>query len=104
MDVFPLCLVVGGAASASGIVAWGAVAPSAELFGRTLRHTGSGSTLALTFDDGPNPAVTPSLLDLLERYQVRATFFLIGRHVRACPSLAKEIAERGHTIGNHTET
>jgi peptidoglycan-N-acetylglucosamine deacetylase len=60
--------------------------------------------MALTFDDGPNPGTTSDLLDLLERYQVRATFFLIGRHVRAVPSLAKEILERGHALGNHTES
>jgi len=60
--------------------------------------------MALTFDDGPNPAVTPELLDLLERHEVRATFFVTGDHVRAFPELTKEIAERGHTIGNHTDT
>jgi peptidoglycan/xylan/chitin deacetylase (PgdA/CDA1 family) len=59
--------------------------------------------MALTFDDGPNPAITPGLLDLLDRFGAKATFFLIGERVRAFPSLAKEIAERGHTIGNHTE-
>lgn len=104
MDALPLWLALGGAASASGIFAWGAVGPSAQLFGPTIRRTGNDSTLALSFDDGPNPAVTPKLLDLLGRYQARATFFLIGEHVRAFPSLAREIAERGHTIGNHTDT
>jgi peptidoglycan/xylan/chitin deacetylase (PgdA/CDA1 family) len=60
--------------------------------------------MALTFDDGPNPAVTPKLLELLARHNTRATFFLIGRHVSAFPALAKEIAVRGHLIGNHTNT
>jgi peptidoglycan/xylan/chitin deacetylase (PgdA/CDA1 family) len=60
--------------------------------------------MALTFDDGPNPAVTPALLDLLERHGARATFFQIGKYARALPSLTKEVFERGHTIGNHTET
>jgi peptidoglycan-N-acetylglucosamine deacetylase len=60
--------------------------------------------MALTFDDGPNPAVTPLILDLLDRHRVRATFFLLGRHVRVFPALAKEIAARGHTLGNHTDT
>jgi peptidoglycan/xylan/chitin deacetylase (PgdA/CDA1 family) len=60
--------------------------------------------MALTFDDGPNPAVTPRLLDLLSRHNVRANFFLIGKFVRACPALTAEIAARGHAIGNHTET
>jgi len=89
---------------AAGICAWGAYHPSSELFGRTRRRTGSTGAIALTFDDGPNPAVTPQVLDVLERYDARGTFFLIGRHVRACPTLTAEIAARGHTIGNHTDT
>ncbi len=60
--------------------------------------------LALTFDDGPNPAYTPQLLALLERYAAPATFFLVGRFARACPDLVREIADQGHSIGNHTET
>jgi len=88
----------------AGICAWGASHPRAQLFGPTHWRTGRDGTLALTFDDGPNPAVTPQLLDLLDRYDVRATFFLIGRHVRACPALAAAVARRGHAIGNHTDT
>jgi peptidoglycan/xylan/chitin deacetylase (PgdA/CDA1 family) len=60
--------------------------------------------MALTFDDGPNPVATPQLLDLLARQEAKATFFLIGRHVRTIPELAKEIAAQGHAIGNHTES
>lgn len=60
--------------------------------------------MALTFDDGPNPSATPMLLDLLERHKVRASFFLVGKHVRAFPALAEEIVARGHVIGNHTDT
>ena len=93
-------VALGGAA----IGAWGAVHPQAQLFGPTLRVTGDPTTLALTFDDGPNPTATPALLDLLDAHGARATFFLIGRHVRAFPALAREIAVRGHAIGNHTET
>jgi peptidoglycan/xylan/chitin deacetylase (PgdA/CDA1 family) len=74
------------------------------LFGATIRRTGSDSTVALTFDDGPNPSVTPGLLDLLDRHEVQATFFLIGEWVRTQPSLAREIVARGHTAGNHTNT
>ncbi|MGH9699609.1 MAG: polysaccharide deacetylase family protein [Candidatus Acidiferrales bacterium] len=90
--------------AAAGISAWGAVSPSSQLFGPTLRRTGNPRTLALTFDDGPNPAVTPALLDLLARHNASATFFLIGQRVRSVPALAREIAARGHAIGNHTET
>ncbi len=91
-------------ASTAGVVSWAAVSPTSQIFGPVLRSTGSRTALALTFDDGPNPAVTPVLLDLFERYNVRASFFMIGRHVRAYPALAAEVAARGHAIGNHTET
>jgi len=88
----------------AGIYAWGACYPSSQVFGRTRRKIHGDGTLALTFDDGPNPATTPALLDLLDRYDARATFFLIGRYVRACPDLAGQIARRGHLLGNHTDT
>ena len=104
MEILSALTVAGAACAGAGIFAWGAVAPTSQLFGPTLTHTGEPSTLALTFDDGPNPAVTPSLLDLLDRYRVKATFFLIGARVRLTPGLAQEIAARGHAIGNHTDT
>jgi peptidoglycan/xylan/chitin deacetylase (PgdA/CDA1 family) len=96
--------VTAGAATAAGIAAWGAVAASSELFGPTVRHTSSAREIALTFDDGPNPAVTPRLLELFDRHAVRATFFLIGKFARECPDLVREISARGHSLGNHTET
>jgi peptidoglycan/xylan/chitin deacetylase (PgdA/CDA1 family) len=99
-----LPLMVSSGAAAAGIAAWGAVAPSSELFGPTVRHTASPLQIALTFDDGPNPAVTPRLLELFDRYSVRATFFLIGKFTRACPELVKEISARGHLLGNHSDT
>ncbi len=101
----PLAIgVTVAAVTATGAATWGAVAASAELFGPTVRHTLAPQELALTFDDGPNPAITARLLDLLERYSVRATFFLIGRFAEACPDLVREIAARGHVLGNHTHT
>ena len=104
MEILPVLASAGGICAAGGILAWGAVAPSSQLFGRTICGTGDASAMALTFDDGPNPSVTPALLDLLQRYNVKATFFLIGGWVRAVPGLAKDIALRGHTVGNHTDT
>ena len=103
MNFLP-AIVSSGAAAAAGIAAWGAVAPSSELFGPTVRHTASSRKIALTFDDGPNPSVTPHLLELFERRSVHATFFLIGKFARACPELVKEISARGHLIGNHSDT
>jgi peptidoglycan/xylan/chitin deacetylase (PgdA/CDA1 family) len=95
---------VGALATAAGITAYGAVYPRAQVFGPTVCCTNSPRWLAVTFDDGPNPAVTPKLLDLLDRYQARATFFLIGRFVREYPELVREVVARGHAIGNHTAT
>jgi peptidoglycan/xylan/chitin deacetylase (PgdA/CDA1 family) len=89
---------------AAGVAAYGAAWPRAQLFGGTLCKTNSPRKLAITFDDGPNPAITPKLLDLLDRYNARATFFLIGHFVRECPDLVREISARGHAVGNHTET
>ena len=103
MNLWP-AIVSSGAAAAAGVAAWGAVAPSSELFGPTLRHTTSSRKIALTFDDGPNPAVTPLLLELFNRHSVSATFFLIGKFARACPELVKEISARGHAIGNHSDS
>jgi peptidoglycan-N-acetylglucosamine deacetylase len=97
-------IVTASAAAAAGIAAWGAVAPSSELYGPTMRHTPSAKKIALIFDDGPNPAVTPHLLDLLDRYSAPATFFLIGKFVRECPGLVREMSARGHLLGNHTDT
>ncbi len=57
--------------------------------------------IALTFDDGPSES-TPKLLDLLERYRVRATFFQCGVHAERLPEIAREVSAAGHEIGNHT--
>jgi peptidoglycan-N-acetylglucosamine deacetylase len=92
------------AAGLAGIASYGAVHPRAQLFGPTICRTESVKQLALTFDDGPNPAITPQLLDLLAKHNARATFFLVGKFVRECPELTKEIAARGHVIGNHTDS
>jgi len=58
----------------------------------------------LTIDDGPSPAHTAKILDLLERFQARATFFVIGRRAEEYPHLITEILSRGHEIANHTYT
>lgn len=101
----PLLVSVPAAVLATGgVAAYAAAFPRAQLFGRTICRTNSPRKLALTFDDGPNPAATPRLLDLLDRYQAKATFFLIGRFVRECPDLVKETVARGHALGNHTES
>lgn len=56
----------------------------------------------LTFDDGPHPLVTPFVLDELDKYNAKATFFCIGKNVVEHPGIYKAILDRGHTVGNHT--
>jgi peptidoglycan-N-acetylglucosamine deacetylase len=92
------------AAGIAGLTAYGAVHPRSQLFGHTVHNTPSPKLLALTFDDGPNPAITPKLIDLLDKHNAKATFFLVGKFVQQCPALAKETIARGHLIGNHTQT
>ncbi len=59
--------------------------------------------IALTIDDGPDPAVTPLVLDLLERHAARATFFCIGTQAARHPELCREIVRRGHAVENHSQ-
>ncbi|WP_207496252.1 polysaccharide deacetylase family protein [Aridibaculum aurantiacum] len=56
----------------------------------------------LTFDDGPHPTITPFVLDELKKYEMKATFFCIGKNVRKHPGIYKRIIEEGHRVGNHT--
>lgn len=56
----------------------------------------------LTFDDGPIPEVTPKVLDILDNFGVKATFFMVGDNARRHPDLVEEVRRRGHSIGNHT--
>lgn len=58
--------------------------------------------VSLTFDDGPSPLYTPAILDVLKEKGVKATFFVLGRHVEKYPDIARRISEEGHDIGNHT--
>ncbi|MCT4594282.1 MAG: polysaccharide deacetylase family protein [Anaeromicrobium sp.] len=58
--------------------------------------------VALTFDDGPHPRYTPKILDLLEKYHAKATFFVIGKHVKLYPEVVKRQVLSGHEVGNHT--
>ena len=60
--------------------------------------------IALTFDDGPHPRLTPEILDILNEYGVSATFFVVGENVANYPEAAMRIANEGHEIGNHTYT
>lgn len=63
-----------------------------------------GGAVALTFDDGPHPKVTPWILDCLDRVGAKATFFLVGKQVELYPELTAEIHRRGHTLASHSYT
>lgn len=66
------------------------------------RMNASEKSVYLTFDDGPIPEVTPWVLDVLDKYHIKATFFMVGDNVRKHPDEYKMVVERGHRIGNHT--
>ena len=73
------------------------------LFPETIwRIPGDKKTVYLTFDDGPIPQVTPWVLDVLDYYEVKATFFCFGDNVARNPNLFQVIRNRGHQVGNHT--
>jgi peptidoglycan/xylan/chitin deacetylase (PgdA/CDA1 family) len=69
---------------------------------RRITSAPDSHALYLTFDDGPDPEVTPRVLDLLERYQARGTFFVVGERASRYRDLVKEILTRGHALGNHS--
>ena len=63
---------------------------------------GHGLPVYLTFDDGPIPEVTPKVLEILARYNVKATFFMVGENIDKHPDVFRQVLEAGHAIGNHT--
>ncbi|MDR2679854.1 MAG: polysaccharide deacetylase family protein [Tannerella sp.] len=71
-------------------------------FWRIPSPKGQPKCVYLTFDDGPIPEMTPWILDTLDRYGIKATFFCVGENVRKYPELYRMLTERGHRTGNHT--
>ena len=77
--------------------------PRSQLLGRTVyRLPAAGRVVCLTFDDGPDPAVTPAVLDCLAAWGATASFFCIGARAQAHPTLVRRIAAAGHGVENHT--
>ncbi len=68
----------------------------------TFRKSTDQKVIYLTFDDGPIPEVTPWVLECLEEYGAKATFFVVGDNVRKYPEVYAQLLERGHVVGNHT--
>lgn len=84
-------------------VVYGYFIPSSPVFGKVYSKVKTQQeVIALTFDDGPNEPYTPQILDILARYDVKATFFVIGKNVELYPETAKRIVAEGHVIGNHS--
>jgi peptidoglycan/xylan/chitin deacetylase (PgdA/CDA1 family) len=101
-------VIAGAAVGAAGLglvaggLMYASVWPTSQIFGRTLIAGDDPGQIALTFDDGPNDAATPELLDVLARHGVRATFFSIGNFVRQRPEITRAVVAAGHLLGNHT--
>ncbi len=88
------------------VLACAILSPNDRLLGPNLSSLPASAVgrgeVCLTFDDGPDPEVTPRVLDLLDRFQVKASFFCIGERAAAYPELVREIARRGHSVENHS--
>jgi len=99
--------ILAGLAAVHAAVAVVTLFPRNKLLGANITRLPDDAIrrreIALTFDDGPDPVVTPLVLDLLETCQARATFFCIAENARAYPHLIQEIQRRGHQIENHSD-
>jgi peptidoglycan/xylan/chitin deacetylase (PgdA/CDA1 family) len=97
-----LAAVLGNHLFLGALVMW----PRDRLLGANLvrlpRSSRENGFVALTFDDGPDPYVTPRVLDLLDRYGARASFFCIGQRATAYPDIVRDIVRRGHSVENHS--
>lgn len=92
------------AVAVGGTLAYAALHPESQLFGRTLIAGNDPNEIALTYDDGPNDAATMQLLEVLARHNARASFFMIGRFIQQRPEIARAVHAAGHLVGNHTMT
>jgi peptidoglycan/xylan/chitin deacetylase (PgdA/CDA1 family) len=97
-----MILGLGAAAVVLGGAAHGAFHRNSPIFGPAIwRLPTRDRAVALTFDDGPNPAATPLVLDALAARGVKATFFILGRHAERWPDLVSRVSAEGHAVGNH---
>lgn len=95
---------LGASLALGALAAWAGYAwlPHVVPLGGIRRGPTAGRRVALTFDDGPDSRWTPVILDLLARYQARASFFLVGERARQAPDVVRAIVEGGHEVGNHS--
>ena len=85
----------------STTLAWASFSESDGVYDRVQTEE---KVIALTFDDGPHPYLTSEILEILDDYDAKATFFVVGSMARAYPSTLKAVSDAGHEIGNHTYT
>ncbi len=71
-------------------------------FGPVWQKKTDSKSVYITFDDGPVPEVTPEILEILDQFSVKATFFCVGENIERNPELFKQIRDKGHATGNHT--
>jgi peptidoglycan/xylan/chitin deacetylase (PgdA/CDA1 family) len=91
------------AASVIGVLAYGYAAPTSQVFGKVYCEAkASDKVVALSFDDGPNEPYTSEILDILDTYGIKGTFFVIGKNVELYPATARRIVSEGHVLGNHS--
>lgn len=99
-------IALGGILTNHALLTVGTLVPRSALLGPNLRRLPDGGStrqeVALTFDDGPHPAVTPRVLDLLDACGARASFFCVGQRAEESPQIVAEIARRGHRVENHS--
>lgn len=85
------------------LVVYGYLVPASPVFGKVYyKGAPTDNVVALTFDDGPNEPYTSQILDILASYNVKATFFLVGKNVELYPETARRIVTEGHVVGNHS--
>ena len=84
------------------VLASGLVSANEKPIASKLASSTKTKKIALTFDDGPHPKVTPQILKSLKKYDAKATFFVVGNEVKKNPKVLKAVADAGHEIGNHT--
>ncbi|MDZ7342928.1 MAG: polysaccharide deacetylase family protein [candidate division KSB1 bacterium] len=86
-----------------GILTYAAFYPPSQLFGRVIAvGDHSERLIALTFDDGPCAPYSSLLLEVLKKFEVRATFFVVGKNVEKYPAIVQQMVSQGHAVGNHT--
>lgn len=102
---WPIALAL--VAANHGLITWGGLWPRSRLLGPNLTRLPAAAAargeVALTFDDGPNPEITPHVLDMLDAAGAKASFFCVGVKARAHPALIRDMVGRGHGIENHTD-